>query len=376
MSNQRNGTGEAVRFAVVGLGHFAQTAILPAFAAAKPAQLVALFSSDATKLAEMRKRYRIKDALPYEEYDAYLERGGVDAVFIALPNDLHCEYTVRAAARKVHVLCEKPMAVTSQEGERMIAACDSAGVKLMIAYRLHFDEANLAAVELIKDRELGEARYFSSAFSQQVTEGNIRISAERGGGPIYDIGIYCINAARYLFGTDPTQVMAMRASLPGDERFREVDEQMAVVMRFPDERLASFVCGFGAAKESVYDVVCTEGRLRLDPAYDHARPLRLEVTRGTKGETKGKSFRKRDQVAAEISYFAKCIRRDQDPEPSGRDGLADLRIIEAIHESAKRNAPVTVRTGAEDEPRPTQAQSRTLPSHGKPKTINVQPPSR
>jgi len=247
----------------------------------------------------------------------------------------------------------------------------------MVAYRLHFDEANLAAVELLDRKKLGEPRYFASGFSQQVTEGNIRVSAERGGGPIYDIGIYCINAARYLFKSDPTEVMAFRASKEGDERFREVDEQMAVLMRFPEDRLASFVCGFGAAKESFYDVVCTEGRLRLDPAYEHARPLRLEITPGTKGETKTVDFKHRDQVAAEISYFAECIRGNSAPEPSGEEGLADVRIIEAIHESAQRQLPVAVRAGVEGEPRPTGTQARAIPHRAeKPKTVNVQPPSR
>lgn len=376
MERKRQGSGP-VRFAVVGLGHFAQTAILPAFKSARHARLVALFSDDAAKLAELARHYGVEDALSYERFDAYLESGAVDAIYIALPNDMHCEYTIRAASRKVHVLCEKPLAVASEECERMIAACASADVKLMVAYRLHFDEANLAAVELLDKKNLGEPRYFASAFSQQVREGNIRVQSERGGGPVYDIGIYCINAARYLFKSDPIEVMALAASQRGDERFREVDEQMAVLMRFPKERLASFVCGFGAAKESFYDVVCSEGRLRLDPAYDHARPLRLEVAVGTKGKTKTVEFKQRDQVAAEISYFVKCIRGNSAPEPSGQEGLADVRVIEAIHESAKRKVPVAVRTGVEGKPRPTKGQARSLPRRdAKPKTVNVQSPSR
>jgi predicted dehydrogenase len=141
MAEQSSDDNRPVRFAVVGMGHFAQSAILPAFATAKNAKLVALVSDDATKREELKKRYRVEHALSYGDYDGFLERGLVDGVYIALPNDLHCDYTLRAASRHIHVLCEKPMAVTSDEGQRMIDAC--ASVKLMIAYRLHFDPANL-----------------------------------------------------------------------------------------------------------------------------------------------------------------------------------------------------------------------------------------
>src|SRR5262249_37099296 len=158
-----------------------------------------------------------------------------------------------AAAAGVHVICEKPMAVTSVECERMIEACDEARVKLMIAYRLHFEAANLAAVELLSSGELGEPRYFSSVFSQQVAPGNTRTTASHGGAPLLDVGIYCINAARYLFRAEPTDVVAAAATRAGDGRFRDVEEQVAALLRFPGERLASFTCSFGAAEANAYD---------------------------------------------------------------------------------------------------------------------------
>jgi predicted dehydrogenase len=371
----RQHDAQAVRFAVIGQGHFAQTAILPAFATAKNSKLVALFSNDPSKLAELKRSYRVKDALPYERFDDYLQSGEVDAVYIALPNDMHCQYTERAASRGVHVLCEKPMAVTSAECQRMIAACDRAKVKLMVAYRLHFEEANLTAVEIVNGGRLGEPRFFTSGFSQQVVQG-IRTSAERGGGPMYDIGIYCINAARYLFRAEPTDVMAFAARRAGDERFREVDEQMSVVMRFPGERLAAFVCGFGGAKENYYDVVCTDGRVRLDPAYHHAMPLRLDVMPG-KGKPKSKRFKKRDQVAAEITYFARCVLDGKDPEPSGLEGLADVCVIEAVHRSAQEHKVVPVeRIPTKAHPSAEQAESQQFPGHGKPGTVHTGAPTR
>ena len=156
---------------------------------------------------------------------------------------------MRAARAGLHVLCEKPMAVTSSECEEMIRATREANVKLMIAYRLHFERANLEVAKLARSGKLGELRFFSSEFSMQVSDDNIRLNpAEKGGGPLYDIGIYCINAARYCFAEDPVEVWAT-ATRSGDRRFREVDETVAATMRFKDERLATFTCSFGAADD-------------------------------------------------------------------------------------------------------------------------------
>jgi predicted dehydrogenase len=140
----------------------------------------------------------------------------VDAVYIAEPNDRHAEFPVRCAREGVHVLCEKPLAISEEECRRMIDACRDAGVKLMTAYRLHFEPSNLEVVRLIEEGRIGEPRVFTSTFAYQVKPGNIRTSAERGGGAIWDLGIYCINAARYLFRADPTELFAMRADRPGD----------------------------------------------------------------------------------------------------------------------------------------------------------------
>ena len=149
-------------------------------------------------------------------YENILRSGNIDAIYIALPNHLHCEYTVRAASAGIHVLCEKPMAVTSKECLEMIRACEDAGVKLMIAYRLHFDKANLKAVEIVQSEKIGTPKIFNSTFSMHVKEGNIRLNDESlGGGPVYDIGIYCINAARYLFRNEPQEVFAFTATSDG-----------------------------------------------------------------------------------------------------------------------------------------------------------------
>ena len=147
----------------------------------------------------------------------------MDAVYIALPNSMHAEYTIRAARAGVHVLCEKPMAVTVDECRRMIAACRKADVKLMIAYRLHFETLNLSAIDLARRGRLGELKFFNSSFSMTVRRGDIRTKRAYGGGTLYDIGVYCINAARNLFRAEPTEVSAISVN-SGLATLAEIDE--------------------------------------------------------------------------------------------------------------------------------------------------------
>ena len=361
-----------IRYAVVGLGHIAQAAVLPAFAhASTTSRLVALVSDDQEKLQVLGDRYGVEQRVSYDDFDSLLQGGEVDAVYIALPNHLHREYTERAAAAGVHVLCEKPMAVTEQDCRAMIRTCEDNGVLLMVAYRLHFEPANLKAAALAREGALGDVRIFNSVFTMQVKEGNIRLRQETGGGTLYDIGIYCISAARAVFRSEPIEVFAFAAST-GEKRFREVDEMTTAVLRYPDERLATFTVSFGAADVSAYSVVGTSASLRVEPAYEYAGALKHHLTRDEK--TRTTSFRKRDQFAAELDYFSRCIRRGKMPEPSGAEGLADVQIIEALLRSALTGRPV----GLDIVPDrlPTQEQEYAMPATGKPMLVNVEAPSK
>ena len=361
-----------IRYAVVGLGHIAQVAVLPAFRNTHDSELFALVSGDPTKLKKLGKKYSIEHLYSYEDYSRVLSN--VDAVYLALPNHLHCEYAVRAAAAGVHVLCEKPMAVTSEDCRAMIKAARQNHVKLMIAYRLHFEAGNLEAIALARSGRLGDLRCFTSEFSQQVADGNVRVteSADRGGGPLYDMGVYCINAARYLFRSEPIEVSAMAASKP-EARFEQVEEMVSAVLRFPGDRVATFTCSFGAAEVSRYSLLGTKGSLRADPAYEYAEGIKHEVTIG--GKTKAKSFPKRDQFAAEVSYFSDCVLKNKEPEPSGLEGLADVRIVEAIHESIQTKRSVAL-PELISKNRPNLQQEIHRPAHGKPETVHAHAPSR
>lgn len=327
-----------VRYAVVGLGHIAQAAILPAFAHAENAELTALVSDDRDKLNELGRLYGAKHLSSYDAYDELLASGVADAVYIALPNHLHCEYAVRAARAGVHVLCEKPMAVTEAECWAMNDAARETGVKLMVAYRLHFERANMEAVELVKGGRLGDVRLFNSTFAVPVQAGDIRLRRETGGGTLWDIGIYCVNAARYLFRAEPEEVFAFRTR--GHDPKFEVDETTTAVLRFPGERLAAFTTSFGTESVSSYRVAGTKGTLHMSPAYEY--DLGLGFTSEIEGREEECRFEPHDQFAPVLMHFAGCIQRDVDPEPGGLEGLADVRIVEALYRAAELNKPVKV----------------------------------
>jgi glucose-fructose oxidoreductase len=362
-----------LRIAVVGQGHFAQVAVLPAIAQLDDVELAALVSGSRHKLEELGDEYGVRTLCDYDELDDLLEHGGIDAVYIAVPNDLHAEFTLIAARHGVHVICEKPMAPTEAECRQMIRACEARHVKLMIAYRLHFEAANLVAVEVARGGELGEPRIFSSVFSQQVREGNIRVQPRRGAGPLYDLGVYCVNAARYLFRGEPYEVSAMRFSGRGDPRFAAVDEAYAATLRFADERVAQFTCSFGAFDRSHYEIVGTEGVLQLDQAYEYATEMKLTVY-GQHGD-KERTFPKRDQIAAEIEYFARCVHDDRDPEPSGWEGLEDVRILQAIQAAARFGRAVPLEPIERPE-RPDLGQEIRIEAHGKPRLVDVKSASK
>src|SRR5262245_37680093 len=256
-----------VRYAVVGLGHIAQVAVLPAFThARRNSQVVALVSDDARKRREVGRKYRVENTFSYDDYETCLEQ--VDAVYIALPNSMHADYTMRAAQAGVHVLCEKPMAVTADECEAMIEACHAHRVKLMIAYRLHFEEITLDVIDLVRKGRIGQPKFFNSSFALTLRGDNIRAKKDLGGGTLYDIGTYCTNAARHLFRAEPKEVMAMSVN-SGPAKLKEIDESTGALLRFDGERVAAFVTSFNAADVGAYRIVGTKGDIRIDPGYQY-----------------------------------------------------------------------------------------------------------
>jgi predicted dehydrogenase len=358
-----------VRYAVVGLGHIAQVAILPGFAHARQnSELAALVTGDPAKARKLGRKYGVEAVYSYKEYEKCLRSGTIDAVYIALPNSLHKTYSVAASKAGIHVLCEKPMALDEKECAEMISAAAKSGAKLMIAYRLHFSKANLQAIEILKSGSLGTPRVFNSTFTMQVKKGNIRLKRSLGGGPLWDIGIYCINASRYLLRAEPEEVFAFDAAAK-DSRFKEIEESLCAILKYPGGRLAAFTCSFGASDVSSYELVGTKGSLRADPAYEYAEGLEISVKIG--GRERRHAFAKSDQFGPELVYFSDCILKNREPEPSGREGAIDVRIVRALYKSLSNGKPVPLRL-PEPTKRPDSEQQIQRPPIQKPELIHAQ----
>lgn len=369
---RRQGAQRTVGYAVIGLGHIAQEAVLPAFAHARDtSRIAALVSGDPAKRKALGERYGAP-AFRYEDLDDVLAREDVDAVYVALPNTEHAACAVRAARAGVHVLTEKPMATSEDDCRVMMAAAEETDVKLMVAYRLHFDPANMETVELVRSGKIGDPRFFTSEFSYQVQPGNIRTQESLGGGAIWDLGPYCVNAARYLLGAEPIEVFALEA-LAHDRRFRGVPEGWSVVLRFPEGRLATFTCSFGAAPIDTCRVVGTKGDVRLEPAFEYVGSLVRHLT--VDERTTVKKYPPSDQFAPELVEFSRCILEDRDPEPDGWEGLADVRIIEAALRSARERQPVRLEP-MEPHRRPGADQAMHRPPVKEPEAVHTEAPSQ
>jgi predicted dehydrogenase len=373
MSKSSAKSDKKIRYAVVGLGNIAQMAVLPAFEhATENSELVALVSSDAEKLRVLADRYQVEITGSYDDLDRLLRSGDIDAIYVATPNTLHRNAVERAARAGIHVLCEKPLAATVADCRAMMHAAADAKIRLMTAYRLHFEQTNLRAIERVRAGEIGEPRIFSSVFSQQVREGDIRTRAELGGGALFDMGIYCVNAARYLFQAEPFEVTALRVR-GSDPRFAEVDEMTSAILRFPGDRIGQFISSQGAADVSEFRIVGTKGDIRLDPAYSYHGEIREFFT--VDGQTEETTTPMHDQFAPELVHFSQCILEDRDPEPTGEEGLADVRILEAIVESAAIGRRVSL-SPFERSQRPSRDLEMSKPPVGKVQPVNAPPSAK
>jgi glucose-fructose oxidoreductase len=277
---------------------------------------------------------------------------------------------VRAAKAGLHVLCEKPMAPTEADCKAMIKAAKDARVKLMIAYRLHFEPATVEAIELVRGGRIGEPRLFSSVFCQQVSGSNHRTKGELWAGPLPDMGCYPLNAARHLFGAEPIEAMAF-SSHTDEARFKEVEEMITVMLRFPGDRIAAFTASYGCESMDVYRVFGSKGSLLVQPAFLFGLGLGHRLTIG--GKVRERKFREIDQFGAETKYFSECILQDRDPEPDGEEGLADVRAMLAIEKAVKTGKPQPIRSPARPV-HPTRAQVRMVKPTKKRLLVNVATP--
>jgi predicted dehydrogenase len=324
-----------IRYGVVGAGWISQIAFLPGVPLTGNSRTTALVSGNEGAARRLAEFHDIPNVYGYDQYDAMLAADVVDAVYIALPNSLHAEFAIRAARAGKHVLVEKPLALSVVECEAMIAAAAEAGVFLMTAYRLHNEPGNLHALQLVRDGAIGDPRAFLSLFSFAAAPDNHRLKSAHWGGPLQDIGIYCLNAVRHLFGDEPRTVSAMRNVSP-DPRFAEVEETFAATLLFPQGRVAQFCVSFGAEQLDMFRVAGTTGEIAVERAYDFQSPTTVRLTRGT--EVIEHIHPPTDQFAGQTAYFSDCIMAGTAPEADGAEGLADVATLVALEAAAGTGA--------------------------------------
>ena len=363
--------GRKVRYAVVGAGWIAQEDFMPGVEHTGNSVMTAIVTGDPEKARELAKMYGIEHTTDYDGYDALLKSGNIDAIYLATPNADHTTFVVKALEAGIHVLCEKPMAPTVEECQQMIDASRRSGAKLMIAYRLHFEEATVEAIETVREGTIGEPRFFSSVFAQQVSRENSRTDAKNWAGPMPDMGPYPLNAVRQLFEAEPTEVFAQTASLK-EPRFAQIQEMISVSLKFPGERLAQFTISYGANPMSTYRIVGTEGVLEVSPGFTWQQGLTHTLTVGEKKTTK--TYGKSDHFGGETKYFSDCVLDDRHPEPDGEEGLADVRVIKAIEESLQTGKAVTLPPGPVRKQRPTREQIVKLSAVSPGKMVDAAPP--
>jgi len=270
----------------------------------------------------------------YENFDEITHNPNIDAVYVALPNSMHAEYTIRAAKAGKHVLCEKPMCTSVADAEAMIAACKAANVKLMIAYRCHYEPLHLRAIQMIRDGKVGQVQEISSCFGFNIQPGVWRLNRKlAGGGPLYDVGIYSLNATRYLTGEEPAKLTAVASTIDHDGRFNEVEENVAWTTLFPSGIVASCSTSYGANTSGYFKVYGSKGSLALDPGFNYDG---VHMHGFVDGQVIDELNPSRDpyQFTAQADHFSHCVQNNLEPNTPGEEGLKDMRWIAEIYRAA------------------------------------------
>ncbi|MDG3006018.1 Gfo/Idh/MocA family protein [Paludisphaera mucosa] len=332
-------TGGKVRYGIVAGGSISQGQFMPGVRNTKNSELTVLVTGDPEKADVLKEEFGLKNTYHYDDFDKLLTADEVDALYVATPNHLHTPYVVPALKAGIHVLLEKPMAVREEDCRAMIAAAQESGAKLMVAYRLHFEPATVAAVEQVRAGDVGDVRAFTSTFSQFLRPDNHRAKNGFDDGPVYDMGVYPINACRQFFGAEPIEVRAVASRNP-EAGLGDLDDTVSVTLRFPNDGQAVFIASYGMHEFEHYSVVGSKGSLSVQPAYSYGHGLAYDVTIGD--EKEHKSYPETDQFGGEAEYFSNCILNDLDPEPDGEEGWCDVRIVEAIRRALETGQPQTL----------------------------------
>jgi predicted dehydrogenase len=325
----------SIGYAMVGLGRISMDHFMPGLKDAKQSQLTGLVSGHRDKAEKNAAEYGVPATAiyNYENFDSIRDNKAIDAVYIALPNSLHAEYAIRAAKAGKHVLCEKPMATSVDDCMAMIEACRSARVKLMIAYRCQLEPTNLHAIQLVRDGSLGTVQAIESANGFNIGP-DWRLNRKlAGGGPLMDMGVYSLNASRYLTGEEPQILSAYSSVIDKDGRFNEVEENVGWTMRFPSGIVTSCNTSYGGSMDGYYRVHGSKGDMTVENAFAYQGQRLLAQSRG--GEKLDETAPARDpsQFTRQADYFSGCIVNNTEPKMDGQEGLRDIQYVAQIYKA-------------------------------------------
>lgn len=324
--------------ALVGLGKYSEEQLAPALLETRACRLAGIVTGSPEKIGKWQRKYDIPDrnVYSYSDFDRIAENPDIDIVYVVLPNALHKEYTVRAAKAGKHVICEKPMAVSAAECEEMVGACKKAGKLLSIGYRMHFDPSTLLIRQLGENKTLGNFTTLTARDSQKMKSGQWRLDrALAGGGPLMDLGIYCVQASLYCGGELPVAVKARFGKIDDPEKFASVEQSIAFDLTFPSGLVAHCHSSY-AEEENSLRAESDREWLEFSPAFSYS---------GLKGKTsQGKmNLPEVNQQALQMDDFARCVNEGTPSRVPGEMGLRDLKILEAIYEAAETGSEVKLK---------------------------------
>lgn len=325
--------GKKLGIALVGLGSYAKNQLAVALEKTRNCYLAGIVTGTPAKAEEWKKKYKIpdKNIYNYQTFDQIADNKDIDIVYVVLPNSMHHEYVLRAAKAGKHVICEKPMSVSVKEAEEMIAACKKAGVQLNIGYRLHYEPFNMEMMRIGQQKAFGNVRFVQTNFGFSIGDPKQwRLKKElAGGGPLMDVGIYCVQAARYVTGEEPLWVTAQFGPVTDKERFTTVEESVSWQFEFPGHAMVNGFTSYKSNIEQLY-ISADRGWAQLGPAYAYG-PLK---GRTSQGELNLPIVH--HQTVMLEGMCDSLITKNKFPDhSSGEEGLKDMKILMAIYEAAR-----------------------------------------
>ena len=320
--------GKKLGIALVGLGYYAKNLLAPALLETDDCYLAGIVTGTPSKIPEWKEKYNIPDAnvYSYDTFDKIKDNPAIDIVYVVLPNSMHKEYTIRAAQAGKHVICEKPMALNAAECRDMLAACKKASVKLAIGYRLHSEPHTQEIQRLAREKDFGEVKLVEAADGFRIgdpTQWRLK-KALAGGGAMYDVGVYCINGARYATGMEPIAVTAQEYKTD-PVKFKEVDETITWQMEFPNGAVATCTTTYAASTERLY-VAYEKGWAELRPAFGYG-PIKGKTSKGEM------PLPHTNHQALQMDDFSRCVKENKESKVNGEEGLKDLLVVDAIYKA-------------------------------------------